>query len=81
MQGNYLAEMKAVDCECDRQGEQTWTVEQSPEKEPPVLDAFYAADPQLVNGPPQCQEILRLQLESDFEWLVLAKKCQNALVI
>ena len=81
MQGNYLAEMKAADCECDRQGEQAWAPEQSPEKEPPVLDAFDAADTQLVNGPPQGQDILRLQLDSNFGWLVLAQKCQNALVI
>ena len=81
MQGGYLAEMKTVDGKCDRQWEQAWTPEQSPEKEPPVLDAFDAANTQLVNGSPQGQDILRLQLDSDFGWLVFAKKCQNALVI
>ena len=81
MQLSHPAEMKAVDCKCDRQWEKAWTPEQGPEKKPPVLDAFDTADPQLVNGPPQGQDILRLQLDSDFGRLVLAKECYNARVI
>ena len=81
MQSSYLTEMESVDGKCNCQGEQAWTPEQSPEKEPPVLDAFDAAEPQLVNGSPQSQDILWLQLDSDFGWLVLTKKCQNARVI
>ena len=53
MQFSYLSEMKAVDGECDRQRKQTGTPEQGPKKEPPVLDAFDAADTELINGAPQ----------------------------
>ena len=49
MQVSYLAEMKAVDGECDRQGEQPGAPEQSPEKEAPILDAFRATYTQQVN--------------------------------
>ena len=81
MQFGYLAKMEAVDGECDRQREQAWTPEQGQEKEPPVLNALNAADPQLVNGSPQGQNILWLQIHPDFGWLVLAEKRQDALVI
>ena len=81
MQLDHLTEMEAVDGKCDRQREQAWAAEQSPEKEPPVLDAFNAADPQLVNGPLQGQDVLQLQMNFDFGWLIFAKKCQNAFVI
>ena len=81
MQFGYLAKMEAVDGECDRQWEQARTPEQSPEKEPPVLDAFDAAEPQLVNGTPQGQDILRFQPDFDFGRRVLAKEHQNAFVI
>ena len=67
-----MAEMKAIDCECDREREQARTPEQGPEKELPILDAFNAANPKLVNGSAQSQDILRLQLESNFGRLILA---------
>jgi hypothetical protein len=50
MQFDHLAEMEAHDGQRDSQREQARTPEQGPEKEPPVLDAFDAADAQLVNG-------------------------------
>ncbi len=81
MQLDHLAEMEAHDGKSECQGEKAWTPEKSPEKGPPVLDAFGAADTQFVNGPLQGQDILQLQVDSNFGWLVLAKKCQNALVI
>ena len=56
---NHLAEMEAIDGKRDHQREETRTPEQGPEKESPVLDAFDAADPQLVNRAPQGQDILR----------------------
>jgi hypothetical protein len=45
------------------------------------LDAFDAADSQPVNGAPQGQDILWLQLDPDFGWLILTEKSQNALVL
>lgn len=57
------------------------TTEQCPEKEPPVVDTFDAADAQLINGAPQGQDILRLKLELDLGLWVLAEERQNALVI
>ena len=47
-----LAEMKAIDGQGDGQREEAGAFEQGPEKEPPVLDAFGAADAELVNGAP-----------------------------
>jgi hypothetical protein len=43
MQFSHLAKMEAVDRECDRQGEQAWTMEKRPEKETPILNAFDAS--------------------------------------
>lgn len=37
MQLGRLAEMEAVDGECNRQGKQAWTPEQGSEKEPPTI--------------------------------------------
>jgi hypothetical protein len=45
--------MEAHNGQRDCQWEQTGTAEQGPEKEPPVLDAFDAADAQSINGSPQ----------------------------
>jgi len=53
MQRDHLAEVETVDGKCDRQWEQARTPEESPEKKPPVLDAFDAADTELVNGTPK----------------------------
>ena len=44
MQLDHLAEMKAIDGKRDRQWKQARTAEQSPEKEPPVVYTFDAAD-------------------------------------
>ena len=43
MQFSHPAKMEAVDRECDRQGEQAWTMEKRPEKETPILNAFDAS--------------------------------------
>ena len=81
MQGNDLAKMVAINSKCDRQREQTRTPQQRPEKEPPVMNALHAANPQLVYRTPKGQDILRLHLNPDFGRLILAQKGQNALVI
>lgn len=81
MKLDYLAEMETIDGKCDRQGEQAWTTEQSPEKESPIMDAFDAADAQLVNGSPKRHDILRLKMNSKLGRLVLAEKCLNARII
>jgi len=66
VQGHDLAEMKTVDGQRDCHREKTRMAEQSPEEEPPVLDALDAADTEFVHGSPQRQEILGLELDSDF---------------
>ena len=66
MQLDHLAEMKAVDGKRDCQGKEAWAAEQGPEEEPPVVRPFYSADPELVNGPQKCQDILRFQWSPDF---------------
>jgi len=45
----HLTEMKAHDCKSDCLGEQTGTFEQGPEKEPPIMGAFDAANAEMIN--------------------------------
>jgi hypothetical protein len=49
MQFGHLAEMETINGKCDRQRKQAQTAEQGPEEEPPIMDAFDAADAQLLN--------------------------------
>ena len=81
MQLDYLAKMETHNSQRDSQGEQPGTAEQGPEKEPPIVGPLDAADTQLINRPPQSQDILRVPLGSDSARLILAKKCYNALII
>ena len=76
-----LAEMKTIYCKGDCQWKKTRTPEKGPEKEPPIFDAFDAANAQLINGSPESQDVLRLKLDSDFGRLVNTEKCQNAFII
>ena len=71
MQGDHLAEMETHDGQCDCQGEQARPPEDGPEKEPPIVDALDTAEPQLVNRTPQRQDVLWIQVDPDFWWLVL----------
>ena len=88
MQFSHTAEVEAIDGKCDRQREEPRTMQQGPEEEPPILDAFDAADTELVNGAPKSQEILWVPMNSDSlrpihrtAALVLTQKYQDALVI
>lgn len=45
------------------------------------LDHLAEMEAQLVNGPTRGQKLLQLQMDSDFGWLDLAQKRQNALII
>ncbi len=52
MQCGYLAEVKAYDGKCNCHREQAWTVEQCPEKEPPIFKTFNPDDSQMIDGSP-----------------------------
>jgi hypothetical protein len=81
MQCGNLTEVKSNDRKGDCHGEQTWTIEQCPEKEPPILDALGSYDSEVINRSPQCKEILGIGNYSDPQRFVFLQKCFYALVI
>jgi hypothetical protein len=64
MQFGHLAEMETINGKCDRQRKQARTAEQGPEEEPSIVDAFDAADAQLIDGTSQGQDKLLIQVDS-----------------